>query len=267
MAIETGIGWTDHTWSPWWGCTKVSPGCDNCYANALDRRTGGDHWGAGKPRRELSDQHWRTPLRWDDAARKAGVRRRVFPSMCDPFDNDVPDSWRQCFWQLIRATPNLDWLLLTKRIGNAERMLPVSVQPTVWLGATVVNQEEADRDVPKLLAFDYVPVRFVSYEPALGPVVYTPWLGECTCYVPWLDGAGNHAPDCPAVQPRIDWLIVGGESGPNRRTCEVDWLLDAADQAVDAGSDVYLKQDSALRPGQQGRIPDQWWSLKQSPQR
>lgn len=267
MAEHTGIGWTDHTWSPWWGCTKVSPGCDHCYAEALDKRTGGRHWGPDAPRRWLSDAHWRQPLKWDRAARLAGVRRRVFPSMCDPFDNEVDATWRWRFIDLIAATPWLDWLLLTKRIGNAKAMLGDTGLPNLWLGATVVNQEEADRDIPKLLATPAA-LRFVSYEPALGAIRFDSLSfregferhdGEWTLTHNALTGFRATSPYSAVEGPRLDWLIIGGESGPHRRPFAVAWLESVHAQCAEAGVPLYVKQDAALRPGQQGRIPDHLW--------
>ena len=118
MGVETKIAWTDHTFNPWWGCVKVSPGCANCYAETFAKRTGHAVWGAETDRRFFGDKHWAEPVKWNLAAAKAGVRRRVFcGSMCDVFEGPRPllDDWRDQLWTLIRYTPNLDWLLLTKR--------------------------------------------------------------------------------------------------------------------------------------------------------
>ena len=204
MAEITGIAWTDATFNPWIGCTQISPGCDHCYAEALDKRHrwgGATHWGDGVPRKRTSDAYWRQPLRWDRHAANGllpdgktpsnGRRPRVFcASLADVFDNEVDPQWRIDLLELIAKTAELDWLLLTKRIGNAHRMLDEALAvmshgltrwadvpwPNVWIGATVVDQEEAERDVPKLLATPAA-VRFVSYEPALGPVDWTKFPG------------------------------------------------------------------------------------------
>jgi protein gp37 len=181
MAENTSIEWCDHTWSPWEGCTRVSiaktggGGCDNCYAERMNRWLHrGENWGPGAPRLEFSDDHWDKLLRWNAAAAKRGAQPKVFPSMCDPFDNEVRAGLRDRFWRAIENTPSLTWLVLTKRVGNAQKMLPQAWlkngwPSNLWLGATVVNQAEADRDIPKLLA---VPARvhFISYEPALGGI-------------------------------------------------------------------------------------------------
>ena len=187
MAENTKIEWTDHTFNPWIGCTKVSPGCDHCYAeNLMDTRMGVASWRPGAERVRTKDANWKMPLRWNAQAdafmAQHGRRQRVFcASLADVFDNAVDPQWRADLFDLIAATPNLDWLLLTKRIGNVGNMLPVPFDfdkhyPNVWIGATIVNQVEADRDIPKLLD---VParVRFLSMEPLLGPVDLTgEWL-------------------------------------------------------------------------------------------
>lgn len=134
---NTKIEWADHTFNPWWGCTKVSPACDNCYAAALDKRTGGDHWGAGQLRRRTNDANWRQPLKWnrnhEAFFKEHGHRQRVFcASMADVFDNAVDHKWRIDLMHLIADTPKLDWLLLTKRIGNVQK--DVRFPPNVWLG-------------------------------------------------------------------------------------------------------------------------------------
>lgn len=121
---NTTIEWTDASWSPWEGCQKVGPGCDHCYAESMNRwLRQGANWGPGAPRRVYSDDHWEKPLRWNDAAAKLGEYRKVFPSVCDPFDNAAPVGQRERFAQLIANTPHLVWMLLTKRIGNAAAML------------------------------------------------------------------------------------------------------------------------------------------------
>src|ERR1039458_2213458 len=127
MAENSKIEWTDHTFNPWWGCTPVSSACDFCYAEALSKRFGKDLWG-NKPRQRTSAQNWNQPRKWNRQAEKMGVRYRVFcASMADVFDNQVPTEWRDDLWQLIRETPHLDWLLLTKRPQNISKMLPPAI--------------------------------------------------------------------------------------------------------------------------------------------
>lgn len=240
MAEVTGIAWTDSTFNPWIGCTKVGPGCDHCYAEALDKRhrwQGATHWGVGKPRMRTSLSNWKKPLAWNAKAAKEGKPWRVFcASLADVFDNEVPDEWRTELWELIGLTPSLTWLLLTKRIGNAAKMLPRHVMPNVWLGATVVNQDEADRDVPKLLATPAA-VRFISYEPALGPVDWTAF-------------------------PGIDWIIIGGEStqGAKARPFELRWALEAINDAREIGAAPFVKQLGSLQglKDRAGADPAEW---------
>lgn len=237
MGETTGIGWTDHTWSPWWGCTKVSPACDHCYAEALDKRTGGAHWGSGAPRKEMSEAHWKAPLRWSRQVPE-GETRFVFPSMCDPFDNEVPVEWRQRFFDLIRATPNLTWLLLTKRIGNAGKMADVcgGLPPNVAVGATVVTQDELDRDIGKLVAVkDLGGARFVFLS-------IEPMLEAMDLYF--------------ALLFKPDWVIVGGESGPSHRPINAEWVRRARDQCKDAGVPFFFKQWGGRTPKANGKTLD-----------
>lgn len=257
MAENTKIEWAHHTFNPWEGCQKVGPGCDHCYAEARNQRfAGGTNWGPGAPRRRTSAENWRKPFAWDRAAAVAGERHRVFcASLADVFDNAVDPTWRDDLWALIRATPNLDWMLLTKRPGNIAKMLPPdwgSGYPNVWLGCTVVSQEGADRDIPKLLA---VParVRFLSMEPLLGPVDLTSiadngWseidaLREypaSQAYEEWGDDAEDMGPF--ADQPALDLVIVGGESGPGARPMELSWARSIKDQCAAAGVACFVKQ-------------------------
>ena len=233
MAENTKIEWATHTFNPWEGCQKVGPGCDNCYAEARDKRfTGGTHWGPGTPRRLTSTANWNKPLKWDRDAAKAVTRPRVFcASLADVFDNEVSPHWRAELVNLISKSPNLDWLLLTKRIGNAAAMLEQAIDnlsggqygwdddrrfPHVWIGATICNQVEADRDIPKLLALPAA-VRFLSIEPMLGPI-------DLTDITTKFDGGSDHfsalydpEDDCADTTPYVDWVIVGGESGSHAR--------------------------------------------------
>lgn len=263
MADHSKIEWTDATFNPWIGCTKVSPGCDHCYAEAWDRRFAESghamHWGAGKARRRTSDQNWRLPLRWN-ATHEAffaehGRRRRVFcASLADVFDNEVPPEWRADLFDLIARTPNLDWLLLTKRIGNAAGMIREAVNarwraepacwpwPNVWLGASVVNQEEAARDVPKLLDTPAA-VRFVSIEPMLGDIRLGSFLQRSPSAA-FADG--RVTPDMPAWTrigaTALDWVICGGESGPHARPMHPDWARSLRDECTAAGVPFMFKQ-------------------------
>ncbi|WP_186107657.1 phage Gp37/Gp68 family protein [Burkholderia gladioli] len=259
MSENSKIEWTDATFNPWEGCQKVGPGCDHCYAEARNARFGGGtavNWGPGAPRRRTSAANWREPVRWnarhEEFFAAHGRRQRVFcASLADVFDNAAPAAWRRDLAALIEATPALDWLLLTKRIGNAAAMLvdmfPGGTPDHVWLGATVVNQTEADRDVPKLLATP-ARVRFLSIEPMLGPVdLGRAWHGEAA--------VGGRCPGryLPALRevlrPSISWVIAGGESGPGARPEHPDWPRALRDQCAKAGVPFLFKQHGEWAPG------------------
>lgn len=242
MAENSKIEWTDHTFNPWEGCQKVGPGCDHCYAETRNARFAGGkavNWGPGAPRRRTSASNWQKPVSWNAAhvefLERHGRRQRVFcASLADVFDNAVDPAWRSDLFDLIERTPNLDWLLLTKRIGNVARMLPSlewARRDNLWLGATVCNQAEADRDIPKLLALP-AHVRFLSMEPLLGPVDLTPHLQASST-------AATHA---------LDWVIVGGESGPGARPMHPDWPRNLRDQCQSAGVPYLFKQWGDWRP-------------------
>lgn len=239
MGENTKIEWATHTFNAWWGCTKVSQGCVHCYAETMDKRTGGDHWGPGKPRKTMSDSYWHQPLKWDAAAKASDRRDRVFcSSMADVFDIEAPAGQRERIWGLIRQTPNLDWLLLTKRPGNIRDMLPAdwgNGYPNVWLGATVEDQSAADTRIPILLSIPAV-VRFLSCEPLIGPVTFrwaawAPLSREPGAVNNHLDGLKG-----------IDWVICGGESGHGSRPMHPDWARSLRDQCVEAGVPFLFKQ-------------------------
>lgn len=307
MGDKTNIEWCDATFNPWIGCTKIGPGCDNCYAEALmDHRFQRVKWGPGNPRVRTSAAIWKAPIGWNiraDVFRECGycgwrgdlatdrddpmafacqacgvtdwkpARRRVFcASLADVFDNEADPQWRAELFRLIRDTPNLDWLMLTKRIGNAGQMIkqalvdghlltsrePLWPWPNFWLGITVVNQEEAARDIPKLLATP-ARTRFLSIEPMLGAIDLT--LDSIVCTdCPWcLDGSPD--PDTGAVENcrrcewtgksdewGIDWVVVGGESGPGARQMHPDWVRSIRDQCATAGVGFLFKQWGEWRP-------------------
>lgn len=259
MAENSKIEWTDHTFNPWIGCTKVGPGCDNCYAEHLmDHRLHRVEWGPDGERSKTSIANWRKPELWNQRALAEGRRYRVFcASLADVFDSAVPEHWRTDLWCLIQRTPHLDWLLLTKRIGNAHRMLPPFMKPykNLWIGATIVNQQEADRDVPKLLGLPAT-VRFLSCEPMLGSITLNSWdghLGElcgtCEGYRGW--GAGPDIEDCRACDgsgldgdPLLHWVICGGESGNNARPLDERWATNLYYDCYENEIPFFMKQGS-----------------------
>lgn len=224
MSKDTKIEWCDHTFNPWWGCTKVpgDPACHNCYAEAWAKRTGHTIWGDRKPRRELSESHWRGPLRWNASAEKRGVRERVFcASMADVFEDrqDLRES-RDRLRNLIADTPHLDWLLLTKRPENIGLM--ANIPANVWLGVTAVTQRHYDERIPILLKHPAA-VHFVSMEPIMEPIDMMLDLQ-----------AKSH--------PHVEWVIFGGESGPRARLCATAWIEHGVKQCRTAGVAPFVKQ-------------------------
>ncbi|MHB9833874.1 phage Gp37/Gp68 family protein [Paraburkholderia terrae] len=278
MSENSKIEWTDHTFNPWEGCQRVGPGCDHCYAETRNARFSGGtaiNWGPGAPRRRTSAANWRKPLQWNKAHAEFyavhGRRQRVFcASLADVFDNAVDPIWRRDLFDLIELTPNLNWLLLTKRIGNVFEMVArarshdwLAGRDNVWLGATIVNQEEADRDIEKLLM---TPARrrFVSIEPMLGPIDLQAWFDptgmccaqemtsceDCPACADWIHGpTTEYANDGSGYSsPTIDWVIVGGESGHGARPMHADWARQLRDQCAQYGVPFLFKQWGELLP-------------------
>lgn len=254
MGKATEISWCHHTFNPWWGCFKVSEGCTNCYAETMATRWGHHIWGPAKTtqRRLFGDAHWREPIAWDLAAAEARERRRVFcSSMADVFeDHPMLPPVRERLWDTIRGTPNLDWLLLTKRPENIAAMLPDGYWPNVWLGTSTEDQPRADERVPVLLRHrDQVPVLFLSVEPQIGPVSLTDQE--------WWDHRYEYGfyPESVAQRP-IDWVIVGGESGPHHRPFDLGWARLLRDQCADADVAFHLKQIGGLHHAAGGCLLD-----------
>ena len=231
MGENSKIEWTDHTFNPWVGCTKVGPPCDNCYAEAWAARCGQVQWGPHAERKRTSAANWKKPLTWNTEAKRAGVRRRVFcASLADWLDNQVPDGWRDDLAELIDGTPHLDWLLLTKRIQNFGKHAPWhddDIPPNVWLGITCGDQGEFDRDWWRLRALE-PPVRFISYEPALGPLRV------------------EHI----VIDIAPDWIICGGESGPKARMMNPRWAANLLRDCRDRPEPIafFMKQMTGKAP-------------------
>lgn len=261
MGADTKIEWATHSWNPWEGCTKVSPGCANCYAEARNARFGGGtapNWGSGKPRRRTSAANWLEPLKWDRAAaweerdaeacgRAAPRRPRVFcASLADWLDDEVPVEWLADLLGLIWEAPHLDWLLLTKRPENWRTRISAvadfgcapAAQPdywtmargwldgrapeNVWIGTTVEDQNRAEQRIPELVEIP-ARVRFLSCEPLLERVDLGYWLGE-------------------SVVPQVDWVICGGESGRGARPMDARWAREIRDECAAAGVPFLFKQ-------------------------
>ncbi|GHB33766.1 hypothetical protein GCM10007094_23280 [Pseudovibrio japonicus] len=251
MAFNSPIEWCDHTFNPWIGCTKISPACDHCYAEAYDKRFGGSRWGPKAARIRTSADNWKKPLSWNRKAEKEGVRYRVFcASLADVFDNhnSIEQGWRDDLWELIDATPNLDWLLLTKRPQNIRGMVPWEwFFPTnVWIGTTVEDQKTADQRIKYLTQIPQA-VRFISSEPLLGPVDLS--------NVEWFDGLRFNAlegqlHDKKGFVFKLNWVIAGGESGPNSRASFPDWFTSLRDQCAFASVPFFFKQWGDWVPGE-----------------
>jgi protein gp37 len=271
MGENSGIQWTTHTFNPWVGCQRVSPGCTNCYAESYDKRVGGGvdpkdgkkklRWGPTAPRVRTAVSNWRKPLAWDKAAREAGRRDRVFcSSLADVFE-DRPElvDWREDLFGLIASTPSLDWLLLTKRPENIARLWPKAMAepggkgwlacpapgayswPNVWLGTTVEDQQRANERIPELVKVPAV-VHFLSCEPLLDAVSLAPFLSWET----FMQHVHKHGPSgqwsIDSARKPIDWIIIGGESGPGARAFSIDWARLLVKQAGDAGAAPFVKQ-------------------------
>lgn len=230
MAENSAISWTDHTFNPWMGCTKVSPACDGCYAEfMMDHRYGKVRWGAGEDRVRTAPANWRKPIAWNKAAALKDGPTYVFcASLADVFDNEVDEIWRGDLFELIEQTPNLTWLLLTKRIGNVIKMTdPLRGLKTLprnaAVGATMANQMEYDRDRMKLWKVKQTcepAFTFGSFEPLLGLVIMD-----------------KHAPD---------WVITGGETDQGQhkaRPSHPDWFRYLRDQCRALGRAYHHKQN------------------------
>jgi len=232
MGKNSKIEWTDHTFNPWWGCVKVSPGCENCYAERLAHRLKFEVWGTYANRRWMTKSYWQRPEKnWN----KISPGRVFCGSMCDIFEihkdpliRELMDIEREKLYQLIADTPNLEWLLLTKRIDNAAHLLPQSWlregwQSNVRIGITVCNQDEYNRDIKELSKLN-VP-NFLSIEPLLGEINLDEYY-DVSFY--W---AG-----------KVDWVIVGGESGPHARPMHPDWVRSIRDQCKAYNVPFFFKQ-------------------------
>ncbi|GGC90750.1 DUF5131 family protein [Chelatococcus reniformis] len=258
MAETTGISWCDHTHSPWVGCSKVSPACDGCYAEHLmDTRMGRVEWGrpgsGAGTRSRTSAGYWRQLLRWSDDAKRVGRRATVFPSLCDPFDNQVDPAWRREWFDLIRQADGIVMLMLTKRPQNILPLVEVAggLPRNVALGTTVEDQKRADINVPALVLCGLDPLFFfVSCEPLLGPINLTnirpPGPGIAGANLLWKT----------TLRPRIGWVIAGGETdqGTHKaRPTHPAWARGLRDQCAAAGVPFHWKQH-----GEWIGAPDAW---------
>lgn len=218
---KTKIEWASSTFNPWVGCTRVSLGCQNCYAERQDRwQHAGAHWGPGATRRVTTNDYWKQALKWNKKAEAEGIRYRVFcASWADVFDEEAPAGQQERLWELIEETSHLDWLLLTKRPHRIKECLPQDwlqhPRDNVWLGTSVENQYNTYR-VNELVEVPAV-VHFLSVEPLLGPI-----------------------PSLPLED--VEWIIVGGESGGGSRAMEEAWVREIHDQCKAARVPFFFKQ-------------------------
>lgn len=244
---KTSISWADMTWNPITGCSKVSAGCKNCYAKAVTERFGGD-FSEVMLHLDLLEQplHWKKP-------------RRIFVnSMSDTFHKDVPDEFIDRIYEVMLEASQHTYLVLTKRPARMQScvrrwlgygslpggILTEKMLENIWLGVSVEDQASADERIPVLLETPAA-VRWLSVEPLLGPID-----------LPWEALSGETS---------LRWVVIGGESGPKHRSCELAWIDDLVESCWSADVNVYVKQDSHRLPGQQGRIPDAMWAKKELP--
>lgn len=317
MSENTKIEWASNSWSPWRGCTKVSAGCAHCYAETLSKRNPAvlGQWGKGKPR--VLAKNWIDPVKWNriagwgtcacckstrDASSTGNCKRcgefdrtftspRVFPSLCDWLDDEVPIEWLARFLKLIHDTPNLDWLLLTKRPNNFKHRVTgaaasgyqpqisawlnqwafnVDVPANIWIGTSVEDQNN-DWRIDELLKIP-ARLRFLSVEPMLGPVIIERHLGVEKCGE--CNGSGMISMDdqCDACDGTgkyqgedacrgIDWVIFGGESGPGARPCNAEWIRELIRQCASAKVPCFVKQLGAVAYGaKDGAYNDYEWA-------
>ena len=263
MGEDSAIEWTDHTFNPWRGCTKVSEGCVHCYAEALAKRFPKIHgvWGPAGTRVVANQAKWDEVRRWQTKAKKTGTRVKVFAaSMADIFEeygwqmrnaNEEPGwiyrpystardtrdlvfsqlapspNWmplfmsdvRKRFIREIEGSPNIDWIVPTKRPQNIPAVWTAGYQANLALLTSVENQETANKRIPELLkSRRFARVLGLSMEPLLGPVDISPWIRQ------------------------LDWIIIGGESGPGARPCDMMWIRDIVAECLDKGVPVFVKQ-------------------------
>lgn len=231
MAETTTIAWTQHTWNPWRGCTKVSPGCAHCYMFTAQERYGRD------PSQVVRTKTWHDPIKWQKTAALAGLTEMVFTCSWSDWFHETADPWRNEAWDVIRRCPNLIFQILTKRPERIHGHLPIDLPrngyPNVWLGVSVEDQKRADQRIPLLLDAPEAVVKFLSCEPLLGPLDLTAFFGGEHMT---LDGSAEN------YNFGIDWLIAGGESGPHARPCAVAWIRALVEQCKVAGLRCFVKQ-------------------------
>jgi|SRR5581483_7630515 len=260
MAKNSGIAWTDDTANFWWGCVKVSPGCENCYAETLSKRVGMDIWGPAKTtQREYKKAVWRDLIKWDRESRESGTRRKVFVQSMSDFLEDHPQvvDWREEAKRLMVSLTNTDILMLTKRPENAERFLGdwfKNWPAHVWFGVSTENQEMADKRIPLLLQVP-AQVLWLSVEPQLGLIDLRKYLFPVST-VSW--GSGYDDWDFDVDPSPINWVVVGGESGVHCRPFDIEWARELRQECAEAEVAFFMKQ--------LGGHPDKRHNLEQFPE-
>lgn len=250
MGAITSIQFAHHTWNPWRGCEHAKlpdgsehPGCKNCYAERMAKLNPSvlGEWGPYGKRTIGKYSYMRLPYQWNKAAEKARKRRRVFLSLLDPFE-DRPDlvEPRQELFRTIDDCQHLDWLLFTKRPQNIRRLWVGGRRENVWLLYSASDQPSLEAYIGDLLACrDLVPVLGLSLEPLLGLVDLSRWLDRCSYYC----DHGEIYPECHRPErSQLDWVIVGGESDPGARQCDLAWIRSIRDQCGAAGVKCFVKQ-------------------------
>ncbi len=259
MGAISNIEWTDATVNFWWGCTKVGPGCENCYAETQANRFGENLWGIGAQRRKIKGAA-ALILRLQNSCaqfyRDLDRRRRVFvQSMSDLFDLEVPVEWFAEAWERILQCDGLEIQIVTKRVSAVRKRL-AEIGVTKWpshvgLMITVVTQQEANRDVPRLLQLKSelgIPWVGLSIEPMMGAIdLEKCWPNNNECWDAltgeiWRAGAGSIDSQTWSGGARLDWVIVGGESGPGARPIHPDWARAIRDQCSAAKVPFFFKQ-------------------------
>ena len=287
MAKVTNISWAHSTFNPWIGCTKVSPACDNCYAEGVAKRMGKKLWGKDADRFFTMENYWEAPLRWNEEAGRRSEPWRVFcGSLCDVMeDRRDLDGRREMLFELIEATPNLTWLLLTKRPENFLKLTPEEWNhphawpKNAWAMTTAENQRRLDERLPHLLKVP-TEVRGLSIEPLLGPIVLPDTALPCTACrgrgygLPFfsadycepcdaclqraraLDGGSLLGPGKYAKFDTIHWVIVGGESGGKARPMHPAWVRSLRDQCAKHRVAFHMKQWGEWRSPESGEAYD-----------
>ena len=255
MGKNSNISWTDHTWNPWQGCKKVSAGCKNCYMFRDKARYGQD------PEIVIRSKPatFNKPMTWKDPA-------MVFVCSWSDFFIEEADAWRDDAWEIIRNSPQLIFQILTKRPERIIEHLPFGWgdgYPNVWMGVTAENQEMADLRIPILLNLPAA-VHFVSCEPLLGKIIFPRIVGRTATWDS-LSGwgvitrgiCGQMIPNMRG--PRLDWVIVGGESGPGCRDMNPEWaelIRYQCDYEFDDGTPFFMKQMSGNTKAEREAIPE-----------